>query len=117
MLQGMIPRTELLAALSETKAKQEEIQAKANDLAWLERQLSQAQEQTNSARQETAQLRASLTCMVHRSDLDNAKELVSNLDSAVAIEGQKQRETIAALNLRIGYLEVEKSHCNTMMQV
>jgi hypothetical protein len=113
----MVSRTELLAALSDAKAKQDEIQSKTNDLAWLDRQLSQAQEQTNSARQETAQLRADMSRMVRRSDLDNAKELVSNLESVVAIEGKKQRETIAALNLRIGSLEVEKNHRDTIIKV
>ncbi len=113
----MVSRSELLAALSDAKAKQDEIQAKTNDLAWLERQLSQAQEQTNSARQETAQLRTDMSKMVRRSDLDSAKELISNLESVVAIEGKKQRETIAALNLRIGSLEIEKSHRDTIIKV
>jgi hypothetical protein len=116
-MQGMVARTELLAALSDAKAKQDEIQAKVNDLAWMERQLSQAQEQTNSARKETAQLRAEMSRMVRRSDLDRAKELVSNLEASVAIAVQKQRETTAALNLRIGSLEVEKSHCDAIMKV
>jgi hypothetical protein len=115
--QGMVARTELLAALSDAKAKQDEIQAKANDLAWLERQLSKAQEQTDSARQETAQLRAEMSRMVRRSDLDSAKQLVSNLEAAVAVASQRHRETIAALNLRIGSLELEKSHCDTIMKV
>jgi seryl-tRNA synthetase len=113
----MIPRTELLAVLSDAKAKQDEIQAKVNDLARLERQLSKAQEETNSARQETAQLREEMSRMVRRSDFDSAKALVSSLEAAVAIASQNQREAIATLNLRIGSLEVEKSHCETIMKV
>jgi chromosome segregation ATPase len=116
-MQGMIARTEWMAALSDAKAKQDEIQAMAKDMAWLQRQLSQAQEETNSARQETAQLRAEMSRMVRRSDFESAKELVSNLESIVATEAQKQRETIAALNLRIGSLEVEISHRETIMKV
>jgi hypothetical protein len=115
--QGMVARTELLAALSNARAKQDELQAKSNDLAWLERQLNQAQEQTDSARQETAQLRAEMSRMVRRSELESAKELVSNLESIVATESQKQRDTIAALNLRIGSLEVEINHRDIIMKV
>ena len=113
----MVARTEFLAALSDAKAKQDELQAKANDLVWLERQLSKAQDQTNSARQETAQLRAEMSRMVRRSDLESAKELVSNLEATVATASQRQRETIATLNLRIESMEIEKRHCDTIMKV
>jgi hypothetical protein len=116
-MQEMVARRELLAALSDAKAKQDEIQAKKNDLAILERQLSQAQVQLNSARQETAQLRADMSKMVRRSDLDSAKELVSNLEATVVNESQKQREIIASLNLRIGSLELEMRQRDTIIKV
>jgi hypothetical protein len=117
IFQGMVARTELLAAQSDAKAKQDEIDAKIKDLQYMEGQLSKAQEQINSARQETAQLRADMSCMVQRSELEGTKELLANLEAAVAIESQKQRETIAALNSRIGTLEVEKSDRDTTIKV
>jgi hypothetical protein len=113
----MVARTELLAALSDAKAKQDEIDAKIKDLQYMEGQLSKAQEQINSARQESAQLRADMSCMVQRSELEGNKELLSNLEAALAIESQKQREIIAALNARIGALEVEKSERDTTIKV
>ena len=116
-LQGMVARTELLAALSDAKAKQDEIDGKLKDLHYMEGQLAKAQEQINSARQETAQLRADMSCMVQRSELEGAKELLSNLEAAVAIEGQKHREVLAALNSRIGTLEIEKSDRDSTIKV
>jgi ferritin-like metal-binding protein YciE len=113
----MVPRTELLAAQSDTKAKQDEIDARVKDLHYMEGQLGKAQEQINSARLETAQLRADMSCMVQRTELEGAKEHLSNLEAALAIESQKQREIIAALNARIGSLEVEKSDRDTTIKV
>ena len=117
MHQGMVARTELLAAQSDAKAKQDEIDAKVKDLHYMEGQLSKAQEQINSARQETAQLRADMSCMVQRSELEGTKELLSNLEAAAAIESQKHREAIAALNARIGSLELEKSDRDNTIKV
>jgi chromosome segregation ATPase len=117
IFQGMVARTELLAALSDAKAKQDEIEARVKDLHYMEGQLSKGQEQIKSARLETAQLRADMSCMVQRSELEGAKELLSNLEAAVAIESQKHREIIAALNSRIGSLEVEKSDRDTTIKV
>ena len=122
----MVSRSELLAAQSQakaskddadSKAKQDEIEARVKDLHYMEGQLSKGQEQINSARLETAQLRADMSCMVQRSELEGAKELLSNLEAAVAIESQKHREIIAALNSRIGSLEVEKSDRDTTIKV
>jgi hypothetical protein len=96
----MVPRTELLAALSESEARQDEMQIKSDDLARLERQLSKEREQANSARQESEQLRVDMSHMVLRSDLDSASERIQMLESIVATEDQKQREAILALNLQ-----------------
>jgi hypothetical protein len=105
----MVDRSDLLAALSDAKAKQEEAQSKASNLSWLELQLAKAQEQINAARQETTALVQEIHSMVPRADLESAKKLIANLEVAAAAENQKQRESVAALNLQLGALEVEKS--------
>ena len=107
--QGMVPRSDLLAALSDAKARQEEAQGKATDLAWLERQLAEAQEQIDSARRETTALVGEMHRMVPRADLDSARELIASLQAAEASDSQKQRDTVSALKRLVGDLEAEQS--------
>ena len=113
----MVPRTELLAALSDVKASQDEVQGKAKDLAWMEGQLAKAQEQFNKARQEAAQLRADMTLMVQRSDLDKAREQYAAQHAALAVESQKLLDSMAAMNSRISALETEKNELQTVIKV
>ena len=113
----MVPRTELLAAQSEAKALQDEVQAKANDVAWMESQLAKAQEQLNKARQEAAQLRADMSVMVQRTDLDKLKEQHGTLQAALALEGQQLRDSIAALSARLAASEAEKGERESAIKV
>ena len=112
----MAARSDLLAALSDAKARQEEAQGRAADVAWLEQQLAQAQEQFKGARQETTGLVAEMHRMVPRADLDSAKGLIADLEASAAAEGQRQREAVAALNLRVGALQVDKSELEAQMK-
>ena len=69
----MVDRAELLAALSETKTVREDAQAKERDLAWSESQLAKAREQLEQARLIESELRAELSSMVPRSQLEASK--------------------------------------------
>ncbi len=110
-------RAELLAALSEIKALKDEAQAKAKDFAWLEAQLVKAQEQVQGARVEAAKLRADMSAMVTRSDLEAAKAQLLEAEAAARAESQKQREDMHALRERLSGLEEEKSTLVSTMQV
>jgi prefoldin subunit 5 len=112
----MVARSELLAALADAKARQDEVQCKVAELAWLERQLAQAQEQVKAAREETTTLVAEVHRMVPRADLDSAKELIAHLEAAAAAESRKQREAIASLNLRVESLDAAKSDLEARIQ-
>ena len=104
-MQEMVPRTDLLAALSESEARQNEIQIKSDDLARLERQLSKEREQANSARRESEQLRADMSHMVLRSDLGSAHERIHmqeqlhsvRLEPQFAIRGMVPKSDLLAL--------------------
>jgi predicted nucleic acid-binding Zn-ribbon protein len=113
----MVDRAELLAALSEIKALKDEAQAKAKDHAWLEAQLVKAQEQVQSARVDAAKLRADMSAMVTRSDLEAARAQLLEAEAAARAESQKQREDMSALKERLGGLEKEKSTLEANMQV
>jgi hypothetical protein len=115
LLQGMVPRSELLAAQSLAKANKDDADAKAKDLAWLEEQMKKAQEQLSAARQEAASLRAEAGGMVPRSDLEAAKLQLHELEKAARLEQKKQREELQALNDRLSAIDTEKaSHANKM---
>jgi hypothetical protein len=114
--QGMVDRAELLAALSEIKALKDEAQAKAKDYGWLEAQLVKAQEQVQTARIDAAKLRADMSAMVTRSDLEEAKAQLQALEAAARAESQKQREDMNALKEKLGGLEKEKSTLEATMQ-
>ena len=112
----MVPLSDLLAAQSEAKMNKEETQTKVKDLAWLQGQLSKAQEQVNDARLEAAKLRADMSCMVQRSDLEDAKAQVKTLDEAQRNEAQQHRALLSELQERIAMLEHEKREILTEKQ-
>jgi hypothetical protein len=95
----------------------EETQTKVKDLAWLQGQLSKAQEQVNDARLEAAKLRADMSCMVQRSDLEDAKAQVKLLDEAQRNESQQHRAVVGDLQERITNLEHEKREILSEKQV
>jgi chromosome segregation ATPase len=113
----MVPLSELLAAQSEAKMNKEETQTKVKDLTWLQGQLSKAQEQINDARLEAAKLRADMSCMVQRSDLEDAKAQVKALDEAQRKESQQHRAAVSELQERITALEHEKRETLSSVQV
>ena len=113
----MVPLSELLATQSEARMNKEETQTKVKDLAWLQGQLSKAQEQINESRLEAAKLRADMSCMVQRSDLEDAKAQVKTLDEAQRNESQQHRAALSELQARITALEQEKRDNLSSLQV
>jgi predicted nucleic acid-binding Zn-ribbon protein len=113
----MVTRAELLAAQSEIKACKEEAAAKAKDVAWMESQASKGQEQLQAARLEVAQLQATISSMVPRSEFEAAKKRLAEVDAAARAEEQVQRDLVRSLNDRLKALEDEKSQLFTKMQV
>lgn len=112
-----MPRSELLSAISESKARQEEVQAKNKDLAWLQEQLNRAQEQLATARLEEARLHSVVREMVPKSDLEAAKAHSLDLEKATRAEVQRQRDAFAALSERQNTLEAEKAASLNTIQV
>lgn len=117
ILQGMVDRAQLLTAAAEIKALKDDISAKTKDLAWQQQQQVRLEEQLQNARVEVAQLRADLSAMVPRSDLDAAHALAQELEAAAKAENRRQREVNAALNERISGLEEEKNTLIANIQV
>ena len=116
-IHGMVSRSDLLAAISEAKAIKEDLAAKAKEFAWLEGQNSKGQEQLQAARLEVAQLQATISGMVPRSDLDAMKRQLNEAEAAFRVDGQAQRDQINNLNDRLRALEDEKSNLVIKMQV
>jgi predicted nucleic acid-binding Zn-ribbon protein len=92
-VQGMVSRSELIAAESETKATKEELEVRARDLEWVEGQLSRTQEQLNSFRTEAAQLQLTLMDMVPKSELIALRADYDKLSCAAA-ELQGEMKTL-----------------------
>ena len=115
--QAMVPLSELLAAQSEAKMLKDEVQAKVKDLAWMEGQLSKAQGQVNEARVEAAQLRAEMSGMVQRTDLEAARAQIKALDEALKKEGQQHADALNALREQLRALEQEKRDLLSNTQV
>jgi predicted nucleic acid-binding Zn-ribbon protein len=113
----MVTRAELLSAQSEIKACKEEAAAKAKDFAWIESQVSKGQEQLQAARLEVAQLQATISAMVPRSEFEAAKKQFSEVEASVRAEEQVQRDLVRSLHDRLKALEDEKSVLRTKMQV
>lgn len=113
----MVPTSDLTAARSESQMIKEELQAKVKDLAWIQGQLSKAQEQINDARVEAAQLRADMSCMVQRSELETSRAQIRALDEAIKSEVQHHREELSVLQSQLKALESEKRETVTNLQV
>jgi predicted nucleic acid-binding Zn-ribbon protein len=113
----MVDRAQLLAALAEIKALKDDVSAKAKDLAWQQQQQAKLQEQLQNARVEAAQLRADMSAMVPRTDLDAANALIQEIEAAAKAESRRQREAIASLHEKMSGLEEEKSTLVSNMQV
>ncbi len=95
----------------------DELQAKVKDLAWMQGQLSKAHEQVNEARVEAAQLRADMSCMVQRADLEAANAQIKALDEAMKNESQQHREALSTLQSQIKAHEAEKRDAVSSIQV
>jgi hypothetical protein len=117
VLQAMVEKAELLAAISEIKAQREEAQAKARDLTWSEAQLVKAHEDLELARLREAQLRADMHSMVAKSELDAAKAHFNQVEIANCEEKAKLRETTLQLKSCLSKLESEKGALEATMQV
>ena len=96
--QGMVSRSEFLAAQSEAKANRDDAEARARDLLALEDQLSKTQEKLLSVRADTAQLQLDIGGTVSKSELHAAKTESENL-----------RGTIAEMQGKVTSLEKERS--------
>jgi hypothetical protein len=114
--QGMVPRTELLAAQSEVKAHKDEAHVKGKDHAWVEGQLAKAQEQVSNARVELARLQAEMGGMVARSELEAARAKLAESEAAARAEAEKHQGVLGELHGRIGSLEKDKSALILKMQ-
>jgi chromosome segregation ATPase len=113
----MVPRSELLAALSQAKANKEDADSKAKDLAWLEEQQKKAQEQLAAARQEVAGLRTEVGGMVPRSDLEAAVGRLAESQAAAREAQAKHQELLGELNGKLVALEKDKTDHMVKMQV
>lgn len=116
VLQGMVDRAELLSALSEIKAQREDAHAKARDLEWSETQLVKAREQLELARLGEAQLRAEMSSMVPKSELEAAKAHLHEVEVAANEENSKLREATLRLKSCLSKLEDEKGSLQVRMQ-
>ena len=117
VLQGMVDRAELLAALSEIKVQREDAQSKTKDLEWAEAQLVKAREQLELARLSEAQLRAEMSSMVAKSELEASKAHLHEVEIAASEENQNLREATLRLKSSLCKLEQEKSALEVTMQV
>ena len=111
--QGMVP----LSARLEAKLSQAETQTQVKDPAWLQEQLSKAQEQVNVACLEAAKLQAEMSCMVQRSDLEDATMQMKTLEEARRSESQQHHAVVSGLQERMAVLEHEKCESLAAMQV
>jgi hypothetical protein len=109
-VQGMVSRSELLAAQSEARANKEEIQAKLGEL-------SRMQSQLNDARYEAAQLKAAMSGMITRAEVEQEKQHWQEVEAALKDDLQNARLASQSLNEKIGLLEGEKSKLVAKIQV
>jgi hypothetical protein len=106
----MVPRQELLAALSDAQTYLEDSRAAAGDVTRLHEQL-------NAARLEAAAVRADASGMVSRASLEAVRAALESHEAAARSEGQRLREALAAAGGRAEALEVEKAQLIGAMQV
>ncbi len=106
----MVPRAELLAAQSEAKANKEEALAKAADL-------ERTKAQVSAAREEAAKLQSAMGAMVSKGELEAARGQLRQAEDAAREEGQRQREALAALTVKLGSVEAEKAPLASEMKV
>jgi hypothetical protein len=116
-MQGMVDRSVLLSSIAEAKMQKDELQVKAKEVTWFESRSLKAEEQVEKLKKETEQLRAEMTSMVSRSDLDTAKSYFEDVEATARGEIQKQLNVILALNNRLSGLEEEKNTLIAQMQV
>jgi hypothetical protein len=106
----MVSRVELLAAQSEARANKDEVQAKLGELARMQSQL-------NDARYEAAQLKAAMSGMVTREEVEQEKQRWQEVEAALKDDLQSARQASLSLNEKIGVLEGEKSKLVAKIQV
>ncbi len=112
MSQGMVDRSDLLAALSENKTLREDAQANEKDLAWSETQLGKAREQLDLARLVESQLRLELSSMVPRSDLETSRAEARELNEDNTRLEQKLLEVKIEINdLKVKIEVLHISYC------
>jgi predicted nucleic acid-binding Zn-ribbon protein len=75
--QGMVPRADLVTAISDANNAREELAARVRDCAALEAQLSRAQEQLGAMRAESGQLQLAVSGMAPMADLRAARSEAS----------------------------------------
>jgi hypothetical protein len=106
----MVPRTELLDALSAAKAKADDHQASAASAA-------RVQEQLEATRAEADKLREELRKMIKRSDFEAEQKRLRDLEQEARAEAQKLKDSITALNEQLRGLNLEKESLLSELKV
>lgn len=101
MTQGLVPRTELLDALSSAKSKSEDHQILSSSAARL-------QEQLETARSETDKLKEELRNMIKRSDFEAEQKRLREMEQSAREDVKRLQETISTLNEQIRALNHDK---------
>ena len=94
-----------------------ETQAKVKALASLQGQLRQAQEKVDALHLEAAKLQAEMSCMVRRSDLEDANARAKALEEAHRNDSQQHQAAVSEMQMRIAALEQERCEILSAMQV
>jgi predicted nucleic acid-binding Zn-ribbon protein len=106
----MVSRSDLLDALSEAKANNEDTTVLTSTNARL-------QDQLDTARQELVNLKDAMHKMVQAAELESEKKKLKDLEQAAKSERQKLDDTIAALNEKLRVLNSEKAALAAEIQV
>ena len=114
--QGMVTRSDYLAALSEVKASKEDAAARAKDLSWMQSQHSKTQEQLSSARLEIAKLETVVSGMV-RQIRESTKEKVRLCEEESRSQHQRHEDSTRSLNQRLSELDKDKTALIASIQV
>ena len=104
--QGMVERSELMAAISEANANRDEAALKEQDLQWHRDQLSKLREQLLEAQRELGRIHILMGSMVQKS-------VVDEMQAAADL----QQEAAMSLRESLRSLQNEKAALELLMQV
>ena len=118
-VQGMVPRSDLIAAAAATRADHEEMQARAGEIAQLEEQLARAKEQLRASRAQVSKLEAAAEEMVPRADLMSAMadaRVAREEAAARAAEKAETEEQLGRLQRQLRAAQAEAAaHAQTTL--